>query len=80
MARYRKPTIEEQGGLLPYLTVFLENEANKYSPTQVIDMLDGKASNTSIGDIVGHLPSTIKHWRTVRKNELKQVKKNGVAS
>lgn len=69
MTRYRQPTIQEQGGLLVYLDG-LREENNGYSGTQVIGMLDSKASNTSIGNIVGRLPSTIRHWRKVRKEEM----------
>lgn len=73
-ARYRKPTIEEQGGLEIYLAA-LKEENNGFGSAQVIRMLDSKATNTSIGNIVGRLPSTIKHWREVRQDELKTAKK-----
>lgn len=74
MPRHRQQTIEEQGGLLVYLDR-LQQENNDFPGSLVIKMLDSKATNTSIGHIVGRLPSTIKNWRRVRKEGLKRAKK-----
>jgi len=73
MARYRKPTIAEQGGLDVYLAT-LQEENNGFSSSYVLRMLDSDASNASIGNIIGRRPATIRHWRQVRKAELKAKK------